>query len=31
MIPKEYQKYESKVSVACVSYTTIWGDKAENL
>ncbi|MFC1930261.1 carbon-nitrogen hydrolase family protein [Chloroflexota bacterium] len=31
MIPKEYQKYESKVSVACVNYTTIWGDKVANL
>lgn len=31
MIPEEHQKYERKVSVGCVNYTTKWGDKAGNL
>ena len=31
MIPEKYQKYENTVTLACVNYQTIWGDKAANL
>jgi predicted amidohydrolase len=31
MIPEKYQKYEKVVSIACVSFTTIWGNKQANL
>jgi predicted amidohydrolase len=31
MIPEEYQKYEKVVSVACISFATVWGNKQANL
>lgn len=31
MIPEQYQKYEKVVSIACVSFTTAWGNKQANL
>lgn len=31
MIPEAYQQYESSVSVGCVNYATLWGDKQGNL
>lgn len=31
MAERRYQKYERAVTVACVNYSTIWGDKAANL
>ena len=31
MIPKEYEKYEKTVTVACINWSGTWGDKAANL
>lgn len=31
MIPESYAKYETSVTVGCVNYNSIWGDKAANL
>ncbi len=31
MIPKEYEKYERTVTVACINWSGVWGDKAANL
>ncbi|MBI2830835.1 MAG: carbon-nitrogen hydrolase family protein [Chloroflexi bacterium] len=31
MIPKRYAKYEKTVSLACVNFTAIWGNKAATL
>jgi len=31
MIPERYQKYEKTVSIACVNFATVWGDKQANL
>jgi len=31
MIPERYQKYEQVVSIACVNFNTVWGDKQANL
>ncbi|MFC1994235.1 carbon-nitrogen hydrolase family protein [Chloroflexota bacterium] len=31
MIPKEYQKYEQVVTVACVNFNPVWGDKEATL
>lgn len=31
MIPEAYAKYEPQVTVGCVNYASIWGDKAANL
>jgi predicted amidohydrolase len=31
MIPKQYQKYEKVVSIGCVNFTTVWGNKQANL
>ncbi len=31
MIPKEYEKYEKMVTVACVNWGSVWGDKVANL
>lgn len=31
MIPKEYQKYQSIVTVSCVNFNAVWGDKPANL
>jgi len=31
MIPARYQGYETSVTVGCVNYDSIWGDKAANL
>lgn len=31
MIPSEYAKYEKVVSVACINYSSIWGNKKANL
>ncbi len=30
MIARKYDKYEKVVSIACVNFTTVWGDKAAN-
>lgn len=30
-IPHEYQKYEQTVSVACINFSTVWGNKEANL
>ena len=31
MSAKKFEKYERTVSIACVSYSTVWGDKAANM
>jgi predicted amidohydrolase len=31
MIPERYQRYENSVTVGCVNYESVWGDKAANL
>ena len=31
MIPARYQDYEKSVTVGCVNYDSVWGDKAANL
>ncbi len=31
MIPKEFEKYEKTVTVACINWGGVWGDKAANL
>ena len=31
MIPERYKKYEKLVTVSCVNFQTVWGDKAANL
>jgi len=31
MIPERYKGYESSVTVGCVNYDSVWGDKAANL
>jgi len=31
MIPARYQGYEKSVTVGCVNYDSVWGDKAANL
>jgi predicted amidohydrolase len=31
MLPEKYQKYEKTVTLACVNFQTVWGDKAANL
>ena len=31
MIPQRYQRYENSVTVGCVNYDSVWGDKAANL
>lgn len=31
MIPARYQGYENAVTVGCVNYDSVWGDKAANL
>ncbi len=31
MIPKEYERYEKTVTVACINWSGVWGDKAANL
>ena len=31
MIPEQYQKYEKTVTVSCVNFQTVWGDKTANL
>ncbi len=31
MIPKEYEKYEKTVTIACVNWSGVWGNKAANL
>lgn len=31
MIPERYRKYEKVVTVACVNFSTVWGNKAANL
>jgi len=31
MIPKEYEGYEKVVTVACINWQGVWGDKAANL
>ena len=31
MIPARYQDYEETVTVGCVNYDSVWGDKAANL
>lgn len=31
MAAKKYDKYEKVVSIACVNFSTVWGDKAANL
>ena len=31
MIPEEYREYEKTVTVACINWHSIWGDKAANL
>lgn len=31
MIPKRYEKYEKVITVACVNFSTVWGNKATNL
>jgi predicted amidohydrolase len=31
MIPARYQQYEKTVTVGCVNYDSVWGDKAANL
>ena len=30
-VPEKYQKYENMVTLGCVNYHSIWGDKAANL
>lgn len=31
MIPEPYKKYDTEVSLACVNYQSLWGDKPGNL
>jgi predicted amidohydrolase len=31
MIPEPYQKYEKVVSIACINFETVWGNKEANL
>lgn len=31
MIPEEYRKYENKVTIACINWHGVWGDKPKNL
>ncbi|MFH1002692.1 MAG: carbon-nitrogen hydrolase family protein [Chloroflexota bacterium] len=31
MIPEEYRQYQPVVTVSCVNYNAVWGDKAANL
>lgn len=31
MAPKKYQRYEKTLTLACVNYRTVWGDKVANL
>ena len=31
MVSKRYDKYEKVVSIACVTFSTAWGDKGANL